>query len=130
MTDSASLNRRSECINLFQGIFVALLYCFLNSIHLFQGIFVAILYCFLNSEVRVAIRKKYYRIMVTHNSSRWSRKNSCRTSTLLVSQADRLCCRPQKWSTSCKGGPPAPEPKGAQGSGWPRRAPPQGETEI
>ena len=93
----------------------------------------AILYCFLNAEVCVAVRKKYYRIMVTHNSSRWSRKNSCRTSTLFVSQADRLCCRPQKWTTSCKGGgAAAPEGKAGQAAaaGWSRRAPPQGETEI
>ncbi|KAL8612207.1 hypothetical protein ACOMHN_048306 [Nucella lapillus] len=59
-----------------------------------QGIFVSLLYCFMNGEVQSAIKKKWQRFRLSRsmnnsNSSR-ARRRSSRTSSVFLSQTDVL----------------------------------------
>ncbi|XP_041366985.1 calcitonin gene-related peptide type 1 receptor-like [Gigantopelta aegis] len=53
-----------------------------------QGIFVALLYCFMNSEVRSVIKKKWYRFRLSRSWSSHARRRTSRTSSYFLSQSE------------------------------------------
>ncbi|XP_067649770.1 corticotropin-releasing factor receptor 2-like isoform X1 [Haliotis asinina] len=53
-----------------------------------QGIFISLLYCFMNSEVRGVIKKKWYRFRLSRSMNARARRRNSRTSSFFLSQSE------------------------------------------